>query len=66
LTTTSPDVGSTRLPTIRSSVDLPHPDGPINETNSPGRTSRSIDCSAVTPPAPNDFVTFCRETTEPP
>ena len=27
---------------IRSSVDLPQPEGPISETNSPGWTSRSI------------------------
>ena len=39
---------------IRSSVDLPQPDGPIREMNSFGRTSRSIPSSAVTPVL-NDF-----------
>ena len=42
----------------RSSVDLPQPDGPISEMNSPGPTSSSMSWSAVTPPRPNDFVTF--------
>ena len=32
---------------IRSSVDLPQPDGPISETNSPWAMSRSIPSSAV-------------------
>ena len=34
-TITVPAVGSMRSPMIRSSVDFPHPDGPISETNSP-------------------------------
>ena len=37
LTVTVPAVGSIRSPITRSSVDLPQPDGPISETNSPGR-----------------------------
>ena len=37
-TRTSPDDGSMRLAMRRSSVDLPHPDGPIRLTNSPGAT----------------------------
>ena len=46
---------------IRSSVDLPQPDGPIRETNSPGSTSRSMPSSAVTP-ALNCFETPLSET----
>ena len=57
-----PDVGSTRSPMIRSSVDFPHPDGPISETNSPGAISRSMSCSAVTP-VPKTFVRPLIETT---
>src|SRR5437763_6699683 len=45
-----PDVGWIRSPTTRSSVDLPHPDGPISDTNSPGSISRSMPCSAVVSP----------------
>ena len=47
---------------IRSSVDFPQPDGPISETNSRGRTSRSMSWSAVTP-VRNDFVRPRTETT---
>ena len=43
----------------RSSVDLPQPEGPISEMNSPRPTSRSMSWSAVTPPLPNVFVTPC-------
>src|SRR5205809_7473606 len=32
---------------IRSSVDLPQPDGPISDTNSPGSICSSMPCSAV-------------------
>ena len=46
-----PRVGWIRSPITRSSVDLPQPDGPISETNSPGCDSRSMSCSAVTFPA---------------
>src|SRR5256886_5649557 len=48
LTSTVPAVGVVRSPMIRRRVDFPQPDGPISETNSPGSTSRSIPCSAVT------------------
>src|SRR5262249_50332092 len=50
-----PVVGWIRSPMIRSSVDLPQPDGPISDTNSPGSISRSIPCTAVV--SPNRFVT---------
>src|SRR4029077_14657565 len=39
-----------RSPTIRSSVDLPQPEGPIRDTNSPGWTSRSIAWRALVSP----------------
>ena len=39
---TVPAVGSTRSPITRRSVDLPQPDGPISETNSPG-LDREVD-----------------------
>ncbi len=32
----------------RSSVDLPHPDGPMSETNSPAPTSSSTPARAIT------------------
>ena len=54
---TVPADGSTRSPITRSSVDLPQPDGPISETNSPASTWRSMSCSAVTFPCGNVFVT---------
>ena len=44
----SPTVGSIRLAIRRSSVDLPQPDGPISDTNSPGATVRSTSTSAST------------------
>src|SRR3954447_1983428 len=56
-----PDVGWIRSPMIRSSVDLPQPDGPISETNSPGSISRSISCSAVV--SSKRFVTSLIATT---
>ena len=48
LTRTSPAVGSMRLAISRSNVDLPHPDGPMRLTNSPGATTRSTSTSAST------------------
>jgi hypothetical protein len=45
---TSPLVGSSRLPAIVSSVDLPDPLGPITATISPARTDRSTPASACT------------------
>ena len=45
---------------IRSSVDLPQPDGPMSETNSPAATDRSMPTSASTRPAawPRGAKTF--------
>ena len=51
-----PRVGAIRSPIRRSIVDLPQPDGPISETNSPASIWRSIPCSAVTLPFGNVFV----------
>ena len=34
---------------MRSAVDLPQPEGPSSETNSPARTARSKPCSATVP-----------------
>ena len=51
---------------IRSSVDLPQPDGPISETNSPAAMSRSIPASAVVigwSPRANTLSTPARRTT---
>ena len=47
-TRTSPLVGSSRLPAIVSSVDLPDPLGPITATISPARTDRLTRDSACT------------------
>ena len=55
-TSTVPADGGVRSPITRSSVDFPHPDGPISETNSPGSIDRSISCSAVTLPFAKVFV----------
>ena len=41
-------VGAVRSPISRRSVDLPQPDGPMSETNSPWRMVRSTASSAVT------------------
>src|SRR5919204_3214389 len=61
-TRTLPAEGSIRSPTIRSSVDLPQPEGPISETNSPGSISRSMPVSATVPPSKR-FETSWSETT---
>ena len=37
---TWPALGSSSPEIVRSSVDLPHPDGPTKTTNSPSLTSR--------------------------
>ena len=42
---------------------MPQPDGPISETNSPVRASRSMSCSAVTLPRGKVFVTPSTGTT---
>ena len=59
-TSTVPADGGVRSPITRSNVDLPQPDGPISETNSPGSIARSISCSAVTLPFANVFVSPCQ------
>ena len=41
-----PAVGSIRSPITRRSVDLPQPEGPISEMNSPASISRSMSWSA--------------------
>src|SRR5204862_7572041 len=56
-------VGWMRSPIIRSTVDLPHPDGPISDTNSPGSMARSMSWSATTLPCANCFVSFWISTT---
>src|SRR5262249_20499395 len=45
-----PPLTSSRPAIIRSSVDLPHPDGPTRTRNSPLSTSRSTPSTARTPP----------------
>src|SRR6476659_2235854 len=63
---TSPRVGPVRSPMIRSSVDLPQPDGPISETNSPWAMSSEMPSSAVVAgwsPRANTLSTPARWTT---
>src|SRR5690348_2759295 len=50
---TVPLVGRSRPPMTFSSVDLPEPEGPIRQTNSPGRTSRLTFTSALTISSPS-------------
>src|SRR5439155_18280957 len=50
-TRTVPAVGRITSPMIRSSVDLPQPDGPISETNSRSPIASSIPSRAVVPPS---------------
>ena len=57
-----PLVGSLKPAMMRSSVDLPQPDGPSSDTNSPGRTSRLKRSSATTPLA-KVLPTLSRATT---
>src|SRR5437868_1496724 len=45
-----PALGGMKPAMAPSSVDLPDPDGPISEKNSPGLISIEIGCSAATPP----------------
>src|ERR1700757_3619586 len=47
-TRTSPDVGASKPAMIRRRVDLPHPEAPIRQTNSPLPTMRSTLCNAST------------------
>jgi len=46
---TWPAVGWSTSAASRNSVDLPHPDGPINETKAPSGTLRLMSSSALTP-----------------
>jgi len=64
LTVTVPELGATRSPTIRSSVDLPQPDGPIRETNSPRWTAKSMPDSAWTRRPPRSSVPKAIDTSE--
>ncbi len=48
LTVTRPAVGVARSAMTRISVVLPHPEGPMKDTNSPRRICRSMLSSAVT------------------
>jgi len=50
---------------MRSSVDLPHPDGPTIDTNSPGRTVNDTFSSAWVPSA-NIMETFSKASSDPP
>src|SRR5262249_28782814 len=61
----SPREGSLRPAISRSAVDLPQPDGPSTETNSPGRTARLRSSSASVPLA-NLLATPRRATTDGP
>ena len=49
-TTILPEVGSSKPATMRSTVVLPQPEGPRNETNSPGSTSRLKSWTTVVVP----------------
>ena len=50
-TVTLPAVGFRKPATALSKVDLPQPDGPMMETNSPGRTTRSVSSTAGMAPS---------------
>ena len=63
LIVTLPCVGSMRSPITRRSVDFPHPDGPISDTNSFAASVSSMSCSAVTLPRGKVFVTPSTRTT---
>ena len=54
----SPEVASSRPAMMRSSVDLPQPEGPTKTTNSPSRTSRST--PLMTSVEAKDFLTWRR------
>src|SRR5215213_5843904 len=51
LMVTLPVVGEVRSPISRRSVDLPQPDGPMSETNSPSRIEKSMSSRAWVRPA---------------
>ncbi len=59
---TFPLVGSLKPAMMRSAVDLPQPEGPSSDTNSPGHTWRLRRSSATTPlakvlPTPSSATT---------
>src|SRR3954453_23949770 len=56
----SPEVGSSRPAMRRRAVDLPQPEGPTNEKNSPSLTSRVRSSTAAR--LPNFLVTCCKTT----
>ena len=53
----SPSVGLTKPATMLSRVDLPQPEGPISETNSPGWTLSETSLTATTALSPLPKVT---------
>src|SRR5690348_16849605 len=59
-----PEVGAARPAISRSAVDLPQPDGPTSDTNSPLAMARSSGPSAMTPLS-NVLVTPERSTARP-
>src|ERR1700761_1927163 len=59
----SPVVGSSRPAIMRSTVDLPHPDGPSSTMNSPSVTSRLTLSTAVVPSG-QTLVTSLSETVD--
>src|SRR5262249_53945329 len=64
----SPRPGALRPAVTRSAVDLPQPEGPSSDTNSPGRTSRSRRSSATIPlakvlPTPRNATTAAPDET---
>src|ERR1035438_9012981 len=67
-TVTVPSSLSRAPATIRSRVDLPHPDGPSRQTSSPARTSRLIPARATVrrPPRRNVLPTEAITTSAPP
>lgn len=56
----SPSVMSSRPAIMRSTVDLPQPDGPSSTTNSPGSMSRESRSTARVA-RPYTLLTLCRE-----
>src|SRR3989442_15228134 len=61
----APRVGSLRPAISRNAVDLPQPEGPSTDTNSPGQTSR-LSRSSATTPLVKVLPTLRSATTKPP
>jgi hypothetical protein len=54
-TSTFPALGATKPATRLSSVDFPHPEGPISDTNSPGSIPNDTPLTAcIAPPFPSN------------